>query len=513
MISFSFPLNASSSGALLSVRSLASSLARISSTRSLPKPNPRSSRVLVFEPLMSRQLFAVAVLDGFDSVAACPDPQPAAINSQYAVPASAFKVDSTPILDDFDVPDSLAMHTANTSAEALFRVEGEARSQTVVPALLLTRSLANVSGNVLSEVRNSGAILGERLESISLTSDMGTVVKNPNGTWTWSDIPRQPYLDKSGTIKAESNGGQTSIVTFKVSAFSVVSNRQVFYKGSSYAQLGGVNAALDPSKILLRSSTSPQVTSSANVVNYSRGINGVVLDFAGLAKNTLSLSDFSFRVAPAGVVGGVSPNDWPLAPTPSVFDVTPGIDSIPTRVRLEWEDNLIQNTWLQILVKANANTGLVNREVYYLGHAMADVSVADQYQVSSSDLALIQGSISNSLLAVSDVRDVNKDRRVTAADLSFVQVKVSESVLLQNLLVPSAGSAAEGEDAVSRTAMPKAPVPSQSVQPFEDAIRSVRPAEGYHSDEGRLWVPMVDTYFEQLESDFQSNKKRKMAGR
>ena len=45
---------------------------------------------------------------------------------------------------------------------------------------------------------------------------------------------------------------------------------------------------------------------------------------------------------------------------------------------------------------------------------------------------------------MNDIRDVNKDRRITGADLSFVQARISNTVLLNNITIPAAGSGNEG---------------------------------------------------------------------
>jgi hypothetical protein len=111
---------------------------------------------------------------------------------------------------------------------------------------------------------------------------------------------------------------------------------------------------------------------------------------------------------------------------------------------LEWTANAIQNTWLQIIVKANANTGLTTPQTFYIGHAMAEVNGVAAYRVTGADLSAVQAGISNTVVSVNDVRDVNKDRRITGADLSFVQARISNTVLLNNITIPAAGSNNEG---------------------------------------------------------------------
>ena len=68
--------------------------------------------------------------------------------------------------------------------------------------------------------------------------------------------------------------------------------------------------AIAPDKAALR----PGVrATSQNYTSYSRGINGVMVDIAGLPSNTLTADDFSFRTGNTN-----SPTGWTTAPTPSI---------------------------------------------------------------------------------------------------------------------------------------------------------------------------------------------------
>jgi large repetitive protein len=307
-------------------------------------------------------------------------------------------------------------------------------------------ALPVVSGNVLSVFSNSGTWSDVPADVVTLTASLGQVTKNGDGTWSWSMTPSQAYTSQLVTITASDEDGGTSHVSFTIDALVAVVNRRVFYNASGFETVGGVGAALDASKILLRSSSVAQATTAANVINYSRGINGVVLDVAGLAGSGLSASDFLFRVAPSGASGVVNPSTWASAPTPNLIDVTPGTSTTPARVRLEWANNAIQNTWLQIIVLANANTGLANREVYYLGHSLGDVDyVGPTYRVTTNDVALVRAGVSSTPVGISDARDVDKDRRVTTNDVAFVRGLVSNTPQLRAITIPASGSSEEGE--------------------------------------------------------------------
>ncbi|MEQ1830958.1 MAG: Ig-like domain-containing protein, partial [Pirellula sp.] len=316
----------------------------------------------------------------------------------------------------------------------------------------LSATLSAVAGSVLSTITNSGTWSDVVDDTVTLSASVGTVLKNPNGTWTWSYSSPTLVVGQSVTITASDEDAGSSTVSFTMDAFVAVSNRRVFYRGSTYEELFGVDGALETSKSLIKSSSIEQTTSSSNVINYSMGINGLVLDIAGLVNTGLTASDFVFRIAPPGTSGVVTPSNWPNAPEPTLISVTAGTNTVPARVRIEWADEAIQNTWLQIMVKANANTGLTKREVYYVGHAMADVSGTTPYRVTAVDLSEVQSAISTTIVPASDPRDFNKDRRVTAFDLSFVQSRVSTNVLLQDITIPAGDSSGEGEIAKSQSA-------------------------------------------------------------
>jgi hypothetical protein len=275
-----------------------------------------------------------------------------------------------------------------------------------------------------------------------------------------------------------------------MTALVAIVNQKVFYNRSGYQNQGGVGAALDTGKSLLRAIGTSQISSASNVISYTRGINGIVLDVAGLVASSLTTADFVFRVAPAGASGIVTPSSWGLAPQPTAIIVTPGNSSTPARVQLEWADNAIENTWLQIIVLANANTGLVNRDVFYLGHALADVDFSGpNYRVTTSDVSLVRGSVGNTIVDVSDPRDVNKDRRVTTVDVSYLRARVSNTVLLRQITIPPAGSDGEGEGMFG-------------MSPSEITAISKRGSNAWeHPEEGAWDLMGLEDYFRKLGTD------------
>lgn len=234
----------------------------------------------------------------------------------------------------------------------------------------------------------------------------------------------------------------------------VATPAQTILYGNSTFEVNGVSAAIDTNKSLLQAGSVPSATTDANVTGYSRGLNGVVIDIAGLTSSSLTAADFSFRVAPAGAAGVVDPSTWAAAPAPSLIAATPKSLANPGRIQLKWADNAVQNTWLQIIVLANARTSLTTPAVYYVGSAVGDVTgqVDGLYRTSVADLILVYQGVSATPVAVTDNRDVDKNGVINAADLTFLQNRIATTVLLRTIFVPAANSTATGIPSSNRRA-------------------------------------------------------------
>jgi subtilisin-like proprotein convertase family protein len=318
-------------------------------------------------------------------------------------------------------------------------------------APVVTRSLASVSGDVLTTITNLGTFSDVLADTVTLAASDGNVVNNGNGTWNWSMTPSTSITNRSITITATDEDGGTSFTTFSLDAFVAVSNRKIYYKGSGFESIGGLEAAIDPSKVLLKAGATPQATTFSNVSAYTLGINGIVLDIAGLPSSSLAVSDFVFRMSPTGDGGPVIPSEWARAPDPTVINVTAGNATTPARVRLEWPNNAIQNTWMQIIVKANGNTGLLSRQVFYIGHSLAEVDGESPYRITTLDVGILRALVGNTIVGVSEVRDLDKDRRITTLDVGLLRARVGNTVWLKDATVPEIGSVAEGEWSLGRS--------------------------------------------------------------
>ena len=155
-----------------------------------------------------------------------------------------------------------------------------------------------------------------------------------------------------------------------------------------------------------------QTATFANYTSYSRGINGLMVDIAGLPTGQLTASDFEFRVGNSN-----TPGSWTTAVAPTSISVRLGAGvSGSARVEIVWPDGAIQKQWLQVTVKATPNTGLTTADVFYFGNAVGESgNTAADAIVDAVDA---QGAQNNPLnpAPITSIYDFNRDGLVSAAD-------------------------------------------------------------------------------------------------
>ncbi len=107
---------------------------------------------------------------------------------------------------------------------------------------VITLGTPTVSGDVNSNLTNSGTFAETLGESVLLAASLGNVAQNADGTWSWELTPNQPYSNAPVTITATDSGGQTSQVSFTIDA------AQTFLLGDS--NLDGMVDFLDISSFI-----------------------------------------------------------------------------------------------------------------------------------------------------------------------------------------------------------------------------------------------------------------------
>jgi hypothetical protein len=199
-------------------------------------------------------------------------------------------------------------------------------------------------------------------------------------------------------------------------AFAPVVVRFIFYNQSAFdGNDASANASDDGAIATDKTALLPgQTATFANYTSYSRGINGVMVDIAGLP-GTPAAGDFDFKVG-----NDNTPSGWGAATAPTSISVRSGEGvNGSDRVTLIWANNAIQKKWLQITVKATAATGLAADDVFYFGNAIGEAgNSATDAKVDPADELLARSHPRNVLnpAPIDYFYDYNRDKRVDPAD-------------------------------------------------------------------------------------------------
>jgi len=209
----------------------------------------------------------------------------------------------------------------------------------------------------------------------------------------------------------------------RTSSDSHVVGRHLFYNDSAFdgddaAANAADDGAIAPDKSAYLPGTG--LSTKASVSSYVHGINGIMIDIAGL-QGELTADDFTFRVGT-----GNSPESWALAPAPLDIVVRAGAGAGGAdRVTITWAGGAIKNTWLEVIVKGNdtaggfnTNTGLAESDVFYFGSRVGDTfegatALATATNARDELAARFAPGIAQS---IESIWDFNRDGVVNAAD-------------------------------------------------------------------------------------------------
>jgi hypothetical protein len=222
-----------------------------------------------------------------------------------------------------------------------------------------------------------------------------------------------------------------------------VAGRYVFYNNSAFDRpaagvapaAGDDDRAIAPDKQALLPG---QTGGFSNYTSYALGLNGIMIDVAGLptlGNATLSAADFLFR---GGT--GADPSTWATAPAPSSISVRRGAGvGGSDRVVITFPDGAVRNQWLQITVNASAATGLARPDVFYFGNLGGEVGdAAGDAVVGARDLVLTRSYMTRRNLPVSNHYDHNRDGRVDSRDLAIVKANLNRRLASLGAPAPAA---------------------------------------------------------------------------
>ena len=331
-------------------------------------------------------------------------------------------------VDTIDFGSGWTTAATETIGQDLFQIytQGAATLKVQINApVTLTVNNAQVTGTVLTTMTNTGTWRDPEGAEVTLTASIGTVTKNANGTWNWAHTSATGVSNQTVVITA-SDGQLTTSLNFSISATAGALARNIFYNGATGSRLSSAGAAqnaIDPSKTALLPGGGR--ASFANYSNYSRGLNGIIIDFGGLPANASAaaiLSSLAFSTW-----NGISSTGFVRlsSAVAASVELLPGAGaSGSTRIKIVFPNGAINNTWLQVRLLANEFTGLAADDIFYFGHVLAEVNIgntATRYRVNSVDVSLIleNQSIAPNSAPVTNPLDLNRDGRVNSVDVSL----------------------------------------------------------------------------------------------
>ena len=296
-------------------------------------------------------------------------------------------------------------------------VGDEFQSATNYPLIRVRDQTSNVTYARTFNWSTSGVATGAAPVSVQLTLPRGLTASGPL------------------LLTVIANGIPSAEVPFQPAPSNVV-DRKMFYNNSFFDGNNPAANAADDEAIAVDKVVYQAGSGTAGFNNYSSypaGINGIMVDLAG-THGTITASDFSFRIS-----GPFASNDlttWSELTTAPTVTVRPGAGTGGSdRVELTWPDRTILDTWLEVSMKANANTGLVTADTFYFGNLPGDTgndtgsdfrytdaldqsAVKIHSTVANSDLFYNYGLIA----AITNLWDLNRDDNVDALDQSAARI-------------------------------------------------------------------------------------------
>jgi subtilisin family serine protease len=208
---------------------------------------------------------------------------------------------------------------------------------------------------------------------------------------------------------------------------SLIVNRQVFYNRSTSSVFGNGTGnpinAIDPTKTALLPGET--VSTIANFTNYSRGLNGIIVDISN-PTNLSNIGASSFQFATWSDFTSTTPLFVAINPTVTVTTYASGGINGSDRVKLEFDNNVIQDAWLQIAILANSSTGLTANDIFYFGNARFDVTPtssfpSQQVSINSFDTNAIRSKLGQNSETISNSYDVDRNGVVNNFDTNAVR--------------------------------------------------------------------------------------------
>ena len=182
-----------------------------------------------------------------------------------------------------------------------------------------------------------------------------------------------------------------------------------------------------------------QTATFENYTSYIDGITSLSVDIGRLGNSSaLSMDDFVLRTG-----NGSNSSDFTEIGFTPTLTISPGIGTNEsTRVTLEFPAGSITNTWLQVNILANENTGLESDSTFYFGNAIGETGDnPNNAIVNLIDVARARVNQSGfSTVGADDPYDINRDGRVNLVDVALIRSNQSGFSALNLITAPVASN-------------------------------------------------------------------------
>jgi hypothetical protein len=229
--------------------------------------------------------------------------------------------------------------------------------------------------------------------------------------------------------------------------------RHVFYHGSAFARgVATTGTTGDPDDAAIATDKAALLPGAratfANYTSYPAGINGVMVDVAGLGAGVTG-ADFAVRVG-----NSADTLTWVAGARPATVTVRPGAGvNGSDRLTLVWPDGAVRRQWMQLTVLATAATRLALPDVFYFGNLPGETGDDPAAaEVDAADVVLTREAIGGGPAGVTSRFDFDRNGRVDARDMAVVRGAVGGGPL--QLIGPVALPGAQAAPAARREYRP-----------------------------------------------------------
>ena len=240
-------------------------------------------------------------------------------------------------------------------------------------------------------------------------------VVNPTGAGVFLGTVWAPTAPRDLQFTWVNGDGEprTGPVQYRTTLRAEVAGRHAFYNGSAFDGFDPAASPADDGAIATnkRALLPGEAATFEHVTSYTKGINGVMIDLAGLPQNaTPTPDDFSLRAGRGG-----DPAAWAAAPAPSAVTVRRGAGvNGSDRVTLVWPDRAIRNQWLRVATLPGPRTGAAS-DVFFFGNLVGETGAAPALTVNARDVLATRAALGRPA-PVTSAFDHNRDGRINAFD-------------------------------------------------------------------------------------------------